>query len=130
MSFAGPETVVGTIETAVGDTEGNNGVQYMVRRMDMHRAAEYLLPSQSIGAREAAEVGCVNRAYSSAWELTEAVNAIADCTAIIPAGSLNTTKTIIRSFGPSQSQANTDLDSVYRTILGPERQTFHKLVVV
>jgi enoyl-CoA hydratase/carnithine racemase len=114
MSFAGPDTVVGMVETAVGNTEGNGGVQYMVRRMGMHRAAEYLLPSQSIGPQEAAEVGWVNRAYDSAEELSQAVDAIANRMALLPAGSLNATKTAIRAFGPSQQQITDDLNSVNR----------------
>ncbi|KAG0647115.1 hypothetical protein D0Z07_6912 [Hyphodiscus hymeniophilus] len=121
MSFAGPDTVVGMIETAAGNTEGNGGVAYMVRRMGMHRAAEYLLPSQSIGAAEAAEAGWVNRAYGSADELTSAVDAIANRMAILPAGSLNATKVAIRSFGPSQEQINADLASVNQ----PECKRLH-----
>ncbi|KIW68590.1 hypothetical protein PV04_04528 [Phialophora macrospora] len=122
MTFGGPNASFSTIETAVGDVEGNGGVQYMVRRMGMHRAAEYLLPAQGIGAQEAAQAGWINRAYNSTETLTDAVNAIAYRMSIIPAGGLNATKVAIRSSGPSAAQIQQDLASVLRLIGGKEQQ--------
>ncbi|KAJ9617151.1 hypothetical protein H2200_000872 [Cladophialophora chaetospira] len=122
MTFGGPNASFSTIETAVGDLEGNGGVQYMVRRMGMHRAAEYLLPAQGINAQEAAEAGWINRACKSSEALTDAVNAIAYRMSIIPAGGLNATKVAIRSNGPSASQISQDLESVRRLIEGKEQE--------
>ena len=122
MSFGGPSASFSTIETAVGDLEGNGGVQFMVRRMSMHRAAEYLLPAQGIGADEAAQVGWINRAYKTSEALTDAVDAIAYRMSIIPAGGLNATKMAIRANGPSAGQIQQDLGSVLRLIGGKEQE--------
>ena len=122
MTFGGPNASFSTIETAVGDLEGNGGVQYMVRRMGIHRAAEYLLPAQGIGAPEAAEVGWINRAYNSPKALTGAVDAIAHRMSIVPAGGLNATKVAIRSNGPSAAQMQNDLASINRLVVGKEQQ--------
>lgn len=122
MTFGGPNASFSPIETAVGDLEGNGGVQYMVRRMGMHRAAEYLLSARGINAEEAAEAGWINRAYKSTRALTDAVNAIAYRMSIIPAGGLNATKVAIRANGPSAVQLNEDLGSIQRLIGGKEQE--------
>ncbi|KAF2786911.1 ClpP/crotonase, partial [Melanomma pulvis-pyrius CBS 109.77] len=97
MAFAGPNAVVGSLEVGVGGLHGNGGIQFLVRKMGMAKAAEYLLATTSIGAQEAAEVGWVNRAYASAEELRQAVDALAYRLSLFTAGSLNGTKTAIRA---------------------------------
>ncbi|KIV77999.1 hypothetical protein PV11_09767 [Exophiala sideris] len=114
MSFAGPNALVGSVEVAIGGLQGDGGIQYLVRSVGMHRAAEYLLQSTAINATEAAAVGWVNRAYASEQELGTAVDAIASRIAIFDAGALNGTKTAIRAFGPSAEQSAQDIASVER----------------
>lgn len=114
MAFAGPDAVVGSLEGAVGGLQGNGGIQYLVRKMGMAKAAEYLLQATSIGAKEAAEVGWVNRAYDTAKELREAVDAITYRLSLFQAGALNGTKTAIRAWGPSVEQSDADIATILR----------------
>jgi enoyl-CoA hydratase/carnithine racemase len=114
MAFAGPDAFVGSIEVAAGGLQGNGGIQYLVRKVGMFRAAEYLLQATSIGAKEAAEVGWVNRAYESASELREAVDALTYRLSLFQAGALNGTKTAIRASGPSVEQADADIATIFR----------------
>ncbi|KAF2467978.1 ClpP/crotonase [Lindgomyces ingoldianus] len=114
MAFAGPNAVVGSLEGAVGGLQGNGGIQYLVRKLGMAKAAEYLLAATSIGAQEAAAVGWVNHAYSSAEELREAVDALAYRLSLFTAGSLNGTKTAIRAWGPSPEQSDADIATILR----------------
>ena len=114
MAFAGPNAVVGSTEVAVGGIHGNGGVQYLVRKMGMAKAAEYLLAATSIGAKEAAEVGWVNRAYGSAKELRKAVDALTYRLSLFNASALNGTKTAIRASGPSVEQADADIATIFR----------------
>ena len=120
MGFAGPEAIVGSLEVALGGLEGNGGIQYLVRRIGMARAAEYLLASASIDAETAARVGWVNQAYKTSYDLTTSVNALASRIAIFDAGALNGTKSAIRAFGPSAEQSAADIATILR--LFPEEQ--------
>ncbi|KAG0646758.1 hypothetical protein D0Z07_6117 [Hyphodiscus hymeniophilus] len=120
MGFAGPDAIVGSLEVAIGGLEGNGGIQYVVRRLGMARAAEYLLSSASLDAETAAEVGWVNRAYKTSQQLTTSVNALASRIALFDAGALNATKTGIRANGPSSDQVAADIASILR--LFPEEQ--------
>ena len=120
MSFAGPDAIFGSLEVALGGLQGNGGVQYLVRRAGMAKAAEYLLASASIDAETAADVGWVNRAYKTPLELTSSVNALASRIAIFDAGALNGTKSAIRAFGPSAEQSAADIATILR--LFPEEQ--------
>jgi enoyl-CoA hydratase/carnithine racemase len=122
MAFAGPNAVVGSMEVAVGGLHGNGGIQFLVRKMGMAKAAEYLLTGTSIEAQEAAEVGWVNRAYGSAAELREAVDALAYRLSLFTAGSLNGTKTAIRASGPTVEQSDADIATILR--LFPEEIPF------
>jgi enoyl-CoA hydratase/carnithine racemase len=122
MAFAGPNAVVGSMEVAVGGLHGNGGIQFLVRKMGMAKAAEYLLTGTSIEAQEAAEVGWVNRAYGSTAELREAVDALAYRLSLFTAGSLNGTKTAIRASGPTVEQSDADIATILR--LFPEEIPF------
>jgi enoyl-CoA hydratase/carnithine racemase len=122
MAFAGPNAVVGSMEVAVGGLHGNGGIQFLVRKMGMAKAAEYLLAGTSIGAQEAAEVGWVNRAYGSAAELRDAVDALAYRISLFTPGALNGTKTAIRASGPSVEQSDADVATILR--LFPEEILF------
>ncbi|KAF2730294.1 ClpP/crotonase [Polyplosphaeria fusca] len=114
MAFAGPDAVLGSMEGAVGGLQGNGGIQYLVRRVGMARAAEYLLQATSIGAQEAAEVGWVNRAFESEDRLREGVDEIVYRLSLLPAGGLNGTKSAIRANGPSVEQADADVATILR----------------
>ncbi|KAF2803284.1 ClpP/crotonase [Mytilinidion resinicola] len=114
MAFAGPNAVVGSMEVAVGGLQGNGGIQFLVRKLGMAKAAEYLLAATSIGAQEAADMGWVNRAYGSAKELRKAVDALTYRLSILPAGALNGTKTAIRAFGPNVGQSDADVATILR----------------
>ncbi|MCJ1243903.1 hypothetical protein MMC30_001100 [Trapelia coarctata] len=114
MRFAGPNTRFGSIEVAIGVTHGNGGIQYLTRLIGPGRAAEYLLSARDVDAPTAAAYGWVNRAYASAEELREAVDALAERIATFPAEALNGTKAGIRESGPSKEALDSDLATFAR----------------
>jgi enoyl-CoA hydratase/carnithine racemase len=114
MAFAGPSAVVGSLEVATGGLQGNGGIQYLVRKLGMAKAAEYLLQATSIGAKEAAQVGWVNRAYETAEELREEVDKLVYRLSLFQAGALNGTKSAIRAWGPSVEQSDADIATIFR----------------
>lgn len=61
MRFAGPNTRLGSLETALGLLYGNGGLQFLDRLINRGRAAEYLLSGNNIDGPTAASIGWVNR---------------------------------------------------------------------
>ncbi|MCJ1360201.1 MAG: hypothetical protein MMC33_010204 [Icmadophila ericetorum] len=122
MRFSGPNTLLGSLEVALGVIHGNGGSQYLTRLIGPGYAAEYLYSSGTIDATEAARIGWVNRAYGSGEELTDAVNQLASRIATFSAAALNGTKVSIQSAGPSREALEADLDTFTRLASQPIAQ--------
>ncbi len=61
MRFAGPRTVLGQPEVAMGIIPGASGTQRLARLVGRSRALEIILSGNDVSAEEAAAIGYVNR---------------------------------------------------------------------
>jgi enoyl-CoA hydratase/carnithine racemase len=118
MAFSGPNTIMGAPEVAVGGVHGNGGIQYLVRAIGMQKTAEYMLTSTGVDGQTAAEIGWVNRMYTSETQLRTAVNDIAGRIALFPAAGLNGTKSMIREFAAPPSVVDADIATIIRLEAG------------
>jgi len=65
MRFAGPRTVLGQPEVAMGIIPGASGTQRLARLVGRSRALEIVLSGNDVSAEEAAAIGYVNRVLTS-----------------------------------------------------------------
>ena len=65
MRFAGPRTVLGQPEVAMGIIPGASGTQRLARLVGRSRALEIVLSGNDVNAEEAAAIGYVNRVLPS-----------------------------------------------------------------
>ena len=65
MRFAGPRTVLGQPEVAMGIIPGASGTQRLARLVGRSRALEIVLSGNDVTAEEAAAIGYVNRVLPS-----------------------------------------------------------------
>ncbi|CRK35891.1 Enoyl-CoA hydratase domain-containing protein 2 like [Verticillium longisporum] len=70
MRFASqPESFFGQIEVGTGLIPGGGGSQHLPRLVGRGLALEYLLSGKDIGAKEAARIGWINKAFCSSEEM-------------------------------------------------------------
>ncbi|UPL03020.1 hypothetical protein LCI18_013954 [Fusarium solani-melongenae] len=77
MRFASePESLFGQIEVATGLIPGGGGSQHLPRLVGRAQALEYLLSGNDINAKDAEQIGWINKAFPSSEEMYEYINSL------------------------------------------------------
>jgi enoyl-CoA hydratase/carnithine racemase len=116
MSFAGPNAILSNPETALGGMAVNGGASYLVRALGIQRAGEYLYGCVPIRGAEAAQIGWVNRAFSTSEALTAYVDILARRISYNDAAPLRITKTALRAHGPTSEESQAHLESLQQIV--------------
>lgn len=109
MRFAGPDAVFGAPEAAAGLIHVG-GAQQLVQLVGPALATEYLLASTEVNATEAARVGWVNSAYTTADTLRRHVENVARRIANTHIEVIRAHKASIREQSPSKAAMRRDLE--------------------
>ncbi|MCJ1377530.1 hypothetical protein MMC17_000625 [Xylographa soralifera] len=121
MRFAGPDAKVGAVEVAGGIIHVN-GVQQLTRLIGPGYATQHLLACDTVNAKEAARIGWVNAAFTSAEELRAEVDALAIRLATWPADALAATKQSIAETAPSAAALQDDTVRFGELVATPQAQ--------
>lgn len=108
IRYAGPGTKLSQLEVAFGLLPGAGGVQYLTNLLGRARALEYILSARSVDAFTAAAIGWVNRAFGSAEELSQEVEALAQRIASFPKQGLTAVKSRVNVQKPSEEDLDGD----------------------
>jgi enoyl-CoA hydratase/carnithine racemase len=109
MRFAGPQAQFGAPEAGVGLIHVG-GLQQLTRLIGPGLAAEYMLSAAQVNATEAARVGWVNSAYTTADALRKHVDRLAARIALFHIETIRATKASIAEQAPPQSAFQDDLN--------------------
>ncbi|MCJ1461744.1 hypothetical protein MMC07_000343 [Pseudocyphellaria aurata] len=77
IRYAGPGAKLSVLEVGFNALPGGGALQYLVKLIGRARALEYFLSGRTVDAETAAAIGWVNRAFSTAEELRDEVDALA-----------------------------------------------------
>lgn len=77
IRYAGPGAQFFQPEVGLGILPATGALQFLVKLIGRGRALEYLLSGRSVDAKTAADIGWVNRAFSSPEQLRHEVDALA-----------------------------------------------------
>lgn len=109
MRFAGPEAQFSAPEVELGVIHVG-GLQLLTKLIGPGRAAEYLLSGKQVDSKEAARVGWVNSAFSTAAALREHVDSLAKRIALFPIEAIRATKEGIAEQAPSRQSIQNDMN--------------------
>ncbi|TVY12701.1 putative mitochondrial enoyl-CoA hydratase 2 [Lachnellula arida] len=101
MRFAGPDAVFSAPETALGVIHVG-GLQWLVESIGPSRTMEYMLSSAQVNATQAASIGWVNSAYTSAEALRNHVDTLVTRIAKFEVDALRATKKSVAQQKPTQ----------------------------
>lgn len=101
MRFAGPDAVFSAPEAALGVIHVG-GLQWLVESIGPSRTMEYMLSSAQVDATEAASIGWVNSAYTSAEALRNYVDTLVTRIAKFEVDALRATKKSVAQQKPKQ----------------------------
>lgn len=107
MRFAGPDAQFSAPEAAVGLIHVG-AMQWLVESLGPARTMEYMLSSAQVNATEAASIGWVNSAYSTAEGLREHVDTLVTRIAKFPVEALRATKKSVSQQKPTQEMFEKD----------------------
>jgi len=101
MRFAGPDAVFSAPEAALGVIHVG-ALQWLVESIGPSRTMEYMLSSAQVDATEAASIGWVNSAYTSAETLRNHVDTLVTRIAKFEVDALRATKKSVSQQKPTQ----------------------------
>ena len=108
MRFASTGAKFGSQEASLGIFPAGGATPYLTRLVGPGIASEYLLSAQDVDSDTAAELGWVNRVFSSVEDMQNYTDTLAARIGLFPAGGLEATKRSIRNFGPSAADVAGD----------------------
>lgn len=117
IRYAGPGTQLSQIEVGCNLLPGAGGLQYLVRLIGRARALEYILSGRSVDAETAAAIGWVNRAFSSAKQLRQEVDALAHQIASFSAPALAAIKQRINASSNPSTQSVAEDTAAFLSVL-------------
>ncbi|KAJ7204656.1 ClpP/crotonase-like domain-containing protein [Mycena pura] len=92
FASASPSVLLAQLETSFGLNPGAGGAMYLAHEIGRGRAFEYVLASQDIDARTAAQIGWINRVFDTSQELHAHVQTLAARIALFPPAGIAGTK--------------------------------------
>ncbi|KAH6689733.1 ClpP/crotonase-like domain-containing protein [Plectosphaerella plurivora] len=86
------DAIFGQMEASVGIIPGGGGSQWLPRLIGRGRALEYLLNGHDISAKEAAQIGWINKSFHSSKEMYAYIKGLTSRMTLFPIGGLAAVK--------------------------------------